>query len=112
MTIKDKIKKANNVSSVELMHCSVGTLLSAFERYEQLNKHGFSIENDYAFYKNGELKQAAMFCINPTVYSWPRGWDLHFKDKILIKSEIERAIIASAFLASEADRLLFEQSKK
>jgi hypothetical protein len=108
-TIQQKINKAKNIGSDDLLDSSLGSLLSALERYEQVYKHGFSIENDYAFYKDGELKQAAMFCLFPTIYQWPRGWDLHFKDKILLKSEIERSVIASAFLSSEADRLLYKQ---
>jgi hypothetical protein len=82
-----------------LVDASEGSALSMLERYEQINEHGFSIELDAKFYEKGERIQAAMFCINPTVYSWPIGWEKGFKDKIILKSQIERMIIASAFFS-------------
>jgi len=106
MKIEQKLKKIATIGIEVIMSVSDGAKLSGLERYEQVVEHGFSIELDAKFYENGELVQAALFCLQPHVYTWPIGWDRHYKDKILIKSEIEKAIIASAFLSSEADRLL------
>ncbi len=113
MNIQQKIKKADKLSlEMNFFDASTGAKLGMLERFEQINEHGFNIADDYVFYAKGELKQAAMFCLNPMVYRWPNGWDNHFKDKILLKSEIERTVIATAFLASETDRLLYAEKLK
>ena len=80
----------------------------AKERWEQIHKHGFLIQNDQ-YYRDGELVQAALFCISPDnpLFYWPVKWDKTFKDKILKKSLTERMIIATALLTAESDRLMY-----
>jgi|ERR1700723_1245530 len=112
MTIEQKLSAIKKLDANVLLQISEGSSLSMFERYEQITVHKFSIKLDYQFYKNGELIQAALFCINPTVYNWPKAWGAHFKNKIILKSQIERMIIASSFLSSEVDRILFEIRSK
>ena len=71
------------IDSYELMTTSLGAQSIAIERYEQIVKHGFSLETDAEFYENEELLQAARFCLG--VDGWPENWDLHFADKIQLK---------------------------
>lgn len=80
----------------------------AKERWEQIHKHGFLIQNDQ-FYRNGELVQAALFCVSPDnpLFYWPVKWDKTFKDKILKKNLKQRMVIAAAFLTAESDRLIY-----
>lgn len=80
-----------------------GIELIAQERFEQIEKHGFSVEND-EFYSQNELLKAALFCINPDVFEWPFYWQEKFRDKILNKSDEERLTVAGAFIAAEIDR--------
>lgn len=72
------------------------------ERHEQIHKHGFSVENDF-YYSKKELVQAAEYCLMLAGYIdknvfWPDGWDAHFEHKILNKSEVQKMIVAGAFL--------------
>lgn len=83
---------------------SIGIGMIAQERWEQINKHGWDEKND-ADYGNGELLQAALFAINPELFSWPNGWHKKFKNKILAKDKIERLRVAGAFVAAEIDRI-------
>ena len=82
---------------------SYGAGMIAQERWEQMHKHKWDLSHD-ADYGDGELLQAAMFCINPKVFSWPEGWDEHFKNKILNKDAINRMRVAGAFIAAAIDR--------
>lgn len=79
-----------------------GIELIAQERKEQIEKHGWSAEHD-SFNDNGELLQAARFCIG--VDEWPENWDLRFADKISDKDDIGKLKVAGAFIAAEIDRL-------
>lgn len=84
-----------------------GIELIAEERREQIEKHGFSVANDWMYYKNGELKQAALFYLNPSIFAWPDSWDEgYYKDKIALKDEINKLRVAGALIAAEIDRLL------
>lgn len=80
-----------------------GAELIAQERKEQIEKHGFSVANDQ-YYAQGQLIDAAMFCIDPVMNGWPDGWDDHFEDKIRSKDRIGRLQVAGAFIAAEIDR--------
>lgn len=78
------------------------------ERKDQIEKHGFSVDND-TYYSKGELIQAALFCANPEFFSWPNQWDEHFKDKILNKDRIGQLKCGGAFFAAEIDRIRHEE---
>ncbi len=82
-----------------------GAQLIAKERQEQIEKHGWSLDNDQ-HYKHQQLKQAALYCLMPDFFSWPQGWIEKFKIKIDNKSKIEQLTVAGAFIAAEIDRLL------
>jgi hypothetical protein len=81
-----------------------GIELIAIERQEQIEKHGFDVENDM-FYDDKELIEAAQFALDPDYGTWPCEWALHFKTKIENKSYKDRLIVAGAFIAAELDRL-------
>lgn len=83
-----------------------GIELIAQERQEQIEKHGWNIEKD-ACYRNGELIQAALFCIDQERFKWPRKWILKFRTKILHKTRIDQLKVAGALIAAEIDRLLY-----
>lgn len=87
------------------------------ERRQQIRKHGFTIAKDYKFYSKGELKQAAMFClemvdkspIHTPINKWPEGWDDYFRRTIINKEDFEKIIVAGAFCAAEIDRLIYAE---
>lgn len=91
-----------------------GIELIAIERQEQIEKHGWSLERDKEYYKNGELIQAAKFCEIATGRGigftgsgdavWPNEWDDYFRRKILSKSKIGALVVAGAFYMAENDR--------
>jgi hypothetical protein len=91
-----------------------GIELITIERQEQIEKHGFSLNND-EYYKDKQLVQAAKFCLSQAnskinlftkeKYTfWPKDWNIHFMNKILNKSTTEQLIVAGAFLKAENDR--------
>lgn len=84
------------------------------ERHEQIYKHGFTLEKDDKYYKNGELVQAALHCLERVGYNvgfvntkhkWPKGWSRHFEDKIAFKDDIGKLKVAGAFYMAENHRL-------
>lgn len=100
-----------------MKNMKTGIELIAQERKEQIEKHGFTIEKYYRYYVNGELLQAACFCLelaDPKLYfvqelaalkTWPKKWDVKFKNKIVRKSKVEKLIVAGAFFMAENDRV-------
>lgn len=80
-----------------------GIELIAQERYEQINKHGFN-ESDKD-YDEEELIQAAIYALNPMIYTWPNGWGSHFGMKILEKDRVGQLKVAGALIAAEIDRI-------
>lgn len=91
-----------------------GMELIVQERKEQIEKHGWSLEQDQD-YKFEQLAQAAYFCLDQAnikqsgikteYFRWPVGWDRHFEQKIRDKSIIGQLTVAGAFLMAENDRL-------
>lgn len=85
------------------------------ERQEQINKHGFSIEHDREYYKDGQLFQAASFCAElksldgeqpaTMLFSWLADWETDFEEKIRNKSRIGQLIVAGALMMAENERL-------
>ena len=84
------------------------------ERTEQIEKHGFSLEKDSIYYKNGELLQAALFCkeqafiklfgTKEEIVKWPKGWGQYFEIKVRNKSVIDQLTVCGAFYLAELDR--------
>lgn len=82
-----------------------GVELIAEERQEQIEKHGFDIQNDEDYSQN-ELIKAALFAINPDQFEWPYHWGQVFRSKIKNKpNAVERLKIAGALIAAEIDRI-------
>lgn len=83
-----------------------GILMSVKERHEQINKHGYTLEQDRVnkYYKNGELKQAALFFLTGEHKYYPKSWDQKYKQKRDKKTEIQQMVIAAALLMAEIDR--------
>ena len=75
------------------------------ERFEQIEHHRRTLGHDLAYNQNGELKQAAKYCITLDMADWPQGWDTSFAAKIARKTEDDRLAVAGALLAAEIDRL-------
>lgn len=77
----------------------------AIERKEQIEKHGWSLENDQ-YYSRGQLGCAAKYALMSYTGIWPPDWDPYFKVKVDKKPLIERLRVAGALIAAEIDRLL------
>lgn len=91
----------------------LGMQLIYTERNEQVYKHGFTLERDAEYYKNGELLQAAAFCLDqanliPQIgekVKWPTGWGAEWADKIRKKDKVGKLKVAGAFYLAECERL-------
>ncbi|OYD42310.1 hypothetical protein ACF3OC_08500 [Sphingobacterium cellulitidis] len=94
-----------------------GIELIAKEREEQINKHGYTKEQDL-MYQSNELLQAASgilglprpgtkSTVSMSIMSFtpPTGWDKFIWSKMCSKPYKERLIIAGALIAAELDRL-------
>lgn len=100
---KEWDNKKHALSDVK-MAIEGGALVIMEERYDQIYKHGWDLNND-KYYANEELLQAAMFCLQPLLFGWPEKWDQTFKCKVDSKPRIERLTVAGALIAAEIDRL-------
>lgn len=78
------------------------------ERWKQIYRYGYDpMHDDYA---DGELLQAALFCIDPTGdfdHLWPKGWGKDARQRILDRSTIDQLTVAASFVAAHIDRLLY-----
>lgn len=75
------------------------------ERQEQIDKHGYTLEED-RFYNKNELLKAALFCIDNNIFEFPFYWNVSTRNKILSKSRIEKLTCAGAFIAAQLDQEL------
>lgn len=88
-----------------------GIELIAQERREQIEKHGRTVELDFANNNRGEMLEAAMALMEEGLMDIekevlrPDGWDQNIWNKMMSKPQKERLIIAGALLAAEIDRL-------
>jgi len=89
-----------------------GVGLISIERFEQIAKHGKTVEFDVENNKEGQLLYAASVLINNNrpkrlICEAPIGWDAK-EWFYLIKKEdpIQRLSMAGALIAAELDRLL------
>lgn len=89
-----------------------GEALIKQERYEQIHKHGFSLQRDWESYQEGELVQAALFCEEQAEIEkgdhenqkYPEFWNKHFENKIREKTKIQKYTVAGAFYLAEYER--------
>lgn len=92
-----------------------GIELIAQERQEQIEKHGITLNYDFANNSFRQLSEAARILLedpNHLLYDGdtdqtfaPSGWDIEVFNKMRNKSYMERIIIAGALIAAEIDRL-------
>lgn len=80
-----------------------GIELIAIERQEQIEKHGYTTENDRV-YDNNQLSDFATAILQEDAswYPWNKTLWVHIKRK----PKIEQLAIAGALIAAEIDRLL------
>jgi len=74
------------------------------ERWEEIFKHGWNLEDDHD-YVNEELLKCALFCIDQKRFEFPWGWIESYRTKILNKSRVDQLKVAGALIAAEIDRL-------
>ena len=84
--------------------------LIALERHEQLNRHGYSIEYDAEQNHDGQLLEAAMYCLTGSQAQWPDNFQQCYMLHIFKKDRIEQLVIAAAFIAAEIDRLNYNKN--
>ena len=73
------------------------------EREDQIQKHGFDIENDLNY--DNELLQAVIATINCDKSNFPPAWiATGYAERILGKLDIDRLAVAGALIAAEIDR--------
>jgi len=86
-----------------------GIHLIAVERQEQIKKHGHSIKEDAEQNNKGQLINGALSLLTSRNDLMPKSWTPEAVKKIQKKSEIEKLIIAGAFIAAEIDRLQYKK---
>lgn len=83
-----------------------GAELIAQERQEQIEKHGYSIEEDENINPAGQLWQAAIAVIHGDVKELPDNWaPTSHMEHMCSKPWKERLTIAGALIAAEIDRI-------
>lgn len=95
-----------------------GIELITEERLEQIQKHGFTLENDQE-HNASELVEAALSCLfydrllinrfgvmSHPGYWWPTQFNEEIYSKIEAKDRIGQLKVAGALIAAEIDRLL------
>ncbi len=89
-----------------------GIELIAIERKEQIEKHGYTIQEDVNRYEDfapdtGDLAKAAISSIVGNRKEFPYSWtDSPFIDKICAKNYKDRLIVAGALIAAEIDLII------
>lgn len=74
----------------------------AQERKEQIEKHGYTVENDCR-YVEGQLLMAATAIIQVDDDHWPADWNRAEYLKIMAKPRADQLAIAGALIAAEID---------
>lgn len=82
--------------------------LIAQERNDQLTKHHFTVKQDVISHHENELIQAALYAINQDVFAAPADWHYSFKDRMKKKDRVKQLVTASALIAAEIDRILYQ----
>lgn len=91
--------------------CKEGVMQIAFERMEQIEKHGRALLLDAEENNNNQLSLGALMLLSVDYEegidseAYPDGWDKDICLKMINKSYKERLIIAGALIAAEIDRL-------
>lgn len=88
-----------------------GIELIVEERQEQIEKHKWTKQHDRQINDEGELVQAAEFCLKAQGRGvgfddgWPYNWSHEYRRKILNKDLVSQLKIAGALYMAENDRL-------
>jgi hypothetical protein len=89
-----------------------GIELIAKERQEQIEKHGYTVDNDLNYNKAYQLTEAAAILATelfPTprkrFAAMPNDWNDQICLKMCNKPRFERLIIAGALIAAELDKI-------
>lgn len=98
-------------------NADTGVDVIAKERWEQTDKHQFTIEGDVEHNTNEQLAQAAVFVLTENPEDYPDGWEPWLMENIRRKGDdvdgtIEKLGIAGALIAAEIDRLVALKAKK
>lgn len=93
-----------------------GIELIAAERQEQIEKHGYTIENDFTMNGLCQLAEAATGLLHVEFEQRrrvrPLGWDELLWEKMCRKDYEERVVISAALLAAERDRLNYNNKTR
>ena len=82
-----------------------GTRLIKVERYEQMTRHGYTLESDQK-YTNEELPALATYLLTGDLNFWPvEMLDISYIEKWKVKTRVEQLAIAGALIAAEIDRI-------
>jgi transposase len=84
-----------------------GIELITEERKEQIEKHGWNVEDDES-YNNEELLKAALFCVDQKQFEWPWNWLEKYRTKITCKNRVDQLKVAGALIAAEIDRIQYK----
>lgn len=97
-----------------------GIELITIERKEQIEKHGYTVIKDVAYNSkpDGPFKMLPFKIIVGNLMGivggvpYPENWSDDAVDKIKSKTQIEKLVIAGAFVCAEIDRLLAIENSK
>ena len=92
------------------MKAKTGIELIAQERQEQIEKHGRTVERDYAENPELQLLQGAheLLHIYPSELRFPKNWDKAIVHRMISKSIRDRLIIAGALIAAQLDVMEYD----
>lgn len=88
---------------------TLGVQLIDHERIKQIHYKKITIEDDYKLNADYQLVDAAIKLLKGGQHEPPEGWDSEIWNKMLVKSEQEKLVIAGALIAAEIDRLNYTQ---
>lgn len=87
--------------------------LIADERLEQIEKHGFDMVHDDAWWnESGQLLDAAMHLLSHGRHEFPASWHKSWQAKFAKKSRVEQLAVAGALIAAEIDRLNRKEARR
>ena len=101
--------EGRNYHQEDLRSGGDGVLKILNERFEQLNKHGRTVEDDVKYNDFNQLRHGAIMLLDGYVHQEeelrpPFKWDEAIWNKMANKPMIERLAIAGALIAAEIDR--------
>ena len=90
-----------------------GIELITIERQEQIEKHGYTVIHDVAYNSlpTGPFKMLPFKIVVGNLMGiiggvpYPKNWSEESIEKMKSKTELEKLVIAGAFIAAEIDRL-------